>query len=662
MPAVLAAILPLLGSAVSSGMGLIGSVASSVTGAIAKLAGGIIGSVISGVVRVIAAIPSLIFGVVRGLVGAVGSIIGAVGNAAGSILKAGSTIGGVFLGAIAAAATGLKAVTSAAMEFAKNARTFSAQTGIGVGQSGSILNNLSALGIGNDAAGAAFGNQNPGVFGMKAGVFGLPSYTDPEFVARFAARYQQLNSQGMIGNIMARAMSRTLGVDNPEFLRAATYSPANIQRNQAYSQNINARLGLDPREIARLSEEIPLGLARLTSGLTAISQKVVSIALPYLESGVARAADFIAANADKIGGWIETAVTWIFETGPQLLATGFQMLTGAAQWGVDGIIGIAEWVGANLPGILSNAVQWVADGLSSFSNWVGVAGPKIVQGVAKFLGNVGLKFSGFLGGIADFIEQLDQSDAFEYVIKEIARSLDNGVLIFKGFAGVIGATFATIQNLILKSPIAEAFRQMGFTNIFGVDLMAQPLSTRDAYQTAYDAIPTTDFLGAAENFFNSNTMSDAVKDLRQAAKDQQDFFNGLSQGVTNYGGKFVNSLAGGSGDLANWLAPPGQENKGMQLGSWVAGLAGNIENFTKERIKPTVDNLANMASGATGPASKESRDSDFQKQFLANQREQIKLLQKGNETGATLPQQVARLMGFALYAQAEAEGRAILGQ
>jgi len=671
MPAFLAAILPALGSVLSSGISAVGglgikalatipTMALSAVRSVVGVAVSVVGAAVSAVAQTIGSIPQM-------LLGTVSALLGGVSNAAGAIIKVGTLLGGVFLGGLTGAAAGLKILTAASIEYAKNVRTISAQTGLGLDASAGLLNRNSAIGISNEATAGAFGNQNPAIFGMKANLFGLPRYDAPDFAARFAAKYQELNAQGMIGNIMARGMAKTLGLDSPDFLRAATYSPSQIRGNQEYGQQVNARLGLDAAQIGRLSQEIPLGMARLSTGLQAVSQKIVGIALPYLEQGLNRASTWLGQNASRIGEWIETAGNFLFNVAPGLIQAGLKAVTGGIAWGVDTFIAVSAILRDQLPTILGGVVDWTVTALSNFYNYVQTNGPRIVAGVANFLIGVGRNFGNFLVASAKFVEGLSNtSNPWRQAIEGVAQGLDLGVIALKSFAGTLNATWAAVENGIKTSPFATALKAVGITNIAGFDISSPARNVVDAYKSGFNAIPATDILSAVQNVLNSSAPADTGKWLREQAKAQNDFLNAMAANVTKYGNPLVSGLLTGTANLHNAIAGTaanGGKNKGRVAGEYLSGIFGDA-NKSAQGIKPYTDSLANLASGATskGAESKIEKQSTQLDQLIKLQQEQVNIAKQALASGRELPRQTAALLGYALFTEAEAEGRGILSQ
>ncbi|RYG54017.1 hypothetical protein EON80_32145, partial [bacterium] len=310
-----------------------------------------------------------------------GGVLRIIGGFASTVLSAGKSLF-TLIGVGAVSGVLIKAFLEAAkgaMEFSKGARLLSAQSGLSLDRSAALMRNLSAIGINQAPTG------NAAIFGMKAGAFGLPGIGNSDFAARFAERFQSLQGRGVVGQLMAGNMTKSLGLDSPEWLRVATMSPRSIRQQQSYSAGVQKSLGLTPEALRAYSEEIPNFINRLGTLWEGVKMKLASTALPILQSALGGVTSWLAQNASKASGWIEYSVRWLFVKAPLLAMGAVNNLVGITQTVVNGVLGVGEKIVAKLPSMLGGIVQWVADTLRKVAANFAHYSPILVQGVAQGL-------------------------------------------------------------------------------------------------------------------------------------------------------------------------------------------------------------------------------------------------------------------------------------
>lgn len=236
-----------------------------------------------------------------------GGLVGAIG------------VVGAAVGAVSLIAT--KAVRDFS-QLGRSIRDLSANTGMGFTKSGGLLNRFSALGVDRKDASGMFG-QNPMLFGIKAGVWGLPDASNPQFAASLATRYQGMQAMGPFGALMARNMLGTLGMDNEAGRRVASMPVRDIQNQLGFQSRVQSTLGVDPAVIARTSQQFDLLTGRLKIlGENALTRLAAEV-LPRVNAGLEVLTNHLANNAGASATLISKGVNAAFSS---LIAFGGFML------------------------------------------------------------------------------------------------------------------------------------------------------------------------------------------------------------------------------------------------------------------------------------------------------------------------------------------------
>lgn len=554
-----------------------------------------------------------------GVTSMLSTVVSGLANFGGALLRfvPAASVVGVFATAVAGAA-------QQAISFAQAAKSLSGLSGYGLGQSAGLLTRYGAQGVGPESLQALFGSTSPLVLNLKARAFGLPNFESANFGGALAGRYQSLNASGPLGPIQAQAMLRALGLNSQEFQRLANTSPATQQQNAAFSNRINASLGLSPDALARYSEVVPAALTRIGSAVQAIVLKLAGEALPLVEQTVDTVSSIIGANAPKIGAAIGGLVKWITTSVlPVFLSSGQALVTmGIAAF--RGFVGWANWFLNNIQDVLTKAVAFVTDvlnsWLSSFAQWA----PKAIEGFATFLEGTGNSIADFVGNVGAFIVQgltalsnwmqnvwSSPTNPFKVMVVGIADSLDTIINGTRSFVGHMAQLGAVLNNLIWINPIIRLLPQ--FRNI-------TYQSPSQAYANATAGVGQANIGQVARNTFANPAWSRGATAIANNLPNIQATFDNLQSGLRNgfnttaqnartYGTGIANGILNGGNAVSNFLSPAGQPNIGSKVGG---ALAENTRPYV-EGLSALQDGISSI-TGALGNSiggSRLDRNSDY---------------------------------------------------
>lgn len=319
-----------LSGLVSSGVGsVLGAGASAVS-----LAGGVgsrllsvlstgflkllssIGGAMSGVLRFALALPRAVMDGIGRLSDAVLGALGHVASTLSGLLGGAARVG---VAALGGAVAGLIAITARAVSSFVNLghsiNDLSASSGLNTAAAGGVVNRFAALGIAPGETASMFGGQNATMFGMKAGLWGLPGLGDPRFASSVAARFQGMQGS-VVGQMMSQQMLSSLGMNTEAGRRIASTPVAQIAAQQNYATRVQGSLGLDPGRMASITRQWDTLTNKAQTFTNAVLLKLADAALPYLN----RALDVLT----KIGAQYAGGIGGLIERGTQLFVQGVQ--------------------------------------------------------------------------------------------------------------------------------------------------------------------------------------------------------------------------------------------------------------------------------------------------------------------------------------------------
>lgn len=303
------------------------------------------------------------------------------------------------VGVIAAVTVAVVSLGRAAADFSRNITALRDATGLGNMQAAGVMQRFGAFGV-NPQQMLGSSQQNPAMFRMRAGIYGLPGYESPDFLPSLAGRYQSMARSGPLGQQMARQMLGNLEMDNPQVLQIANLPVNRIREQQASVQNVSGALGLSPDALKQVAQDFDLLTNRVQSfgqiTLAAIGQRL----LPYLTRGLEIATRAIEQNGPRIGQLIDVAV--------QGAVQGFGRFAHFLITTVpEAFFNAADFILRNLEPIVEAApVLFTAlrDGIINLMDAMGIAVPSLSEIVASVrvavdeLGAV-LEFARTLGGL-----------------------------------------------------------------------------------------------------------------------------------------------------------------------------------------------------------------------------------------------------------------------
>jgi len=389
--------------------------AASVVGTVVKAAGSMLSTVVSGVVSAgsgvlsalsgvaggLSSVGSAFIGAISGVLGAIGSVLGALVNAvqnlvkslvevAGSIVKFGLALAGIAIGAFVAA---VSSAIPAMLQFAKAAGQLRATSGLSYEKSGEILNRFGSVGIGKDAVNGMFGGagQSPFMFQMKAAAFGLPSYTDKNFLPEVAGMQRKVTDSNPYGPEIARSIMARLGMDNPQMRMLGNLTPARIRGEQAWTERVQSKLGVGGEATRKYAEDVPLLMNRIGQFIEFVKIRFANDLLPFVEGILGSLVDYLAANAGNIANAIRTGVEWLYADFPVLFLEGMKSVIAGAQWLVDGALTVVTAI-INIGHGFANFVRSLGDADSGINGFI--------EGFLGFLEYIVIGFNGFMKGLA----------------------------------------------------------------------------------------------------------------------------------------------------------------------------------------------------------------------------------------------------------------------
>lgn len=368
-----------------------GSVTASITGVFTRVTSfftGLLGTLFSRIGHALAELPGM---VLRGIGTLAEGVRSALGVVAGALKYGLYGIVGVVGGAVALLGKSVQAAST----WSKSVSAFSASTGLSSRTAGAVQSRFGAFGL--DAS-EMMGGQNPGMFGLHASVYGVPGYTDPNFLASAAGRFQGLNRGGVMGNIMAQNMAKSLGMGDSASLRLLNTPVGQIREQQRFSASVRGSMGLDDTAIVNVSRQWDL----LTNKMRVFGQdvllKIAQVALPKINAGFAALLKFGESQAGGIGGLITRAVNTAFAAFGHLAIflsrTAPSAVLGFTAIVLRGLIAISDFAPKAFRGLL----KAVDIGQAGFE-WLAKTGERAFDLLSRGISAVS-------AGISEFIKQL----------------------------------------------------------------------------------------------------------------------------------------------------------------------------------------------------------------------------------------------------------------
>lgn len=255
---------------------------------------------------------------------------------------------------IDALALALRSSVWSMAELAKSAASIRANTGMGYGQGGDLINRYGAFGIGAKEVGGIFSAQamNPLLAGIRNAVTGGLSPSDRNYLPDAARGYQNLAASGPFGRLPAnQRLDMQFGGQAPDSVRAVMNLPVQkIPQPVQWQQTTQASLGVTPDMIRRFAENIPLLQNRIGSLWEMIKVRFAGEPAPFFEKILGGIANYVSQNADKIADAIKTAARRLMVEAPALVLS-------FASGVVHGLAMFLKGTGAFLTGLAGNTVD-----------------------------------------------------------------------------------------------------------------------------------------------------------------------------------------------------------------------------------------------------------------------------------------------------------------
>ncbi|HEX9996710.1 MAG TPA: hypothetical protein VGB45_06175, partial [Abditibacterium sp.] len=624
----------------------------------------------------IISLPGLLLGGARGLLGVLGSVVGGIVSVAAKI---GVAFLGVTGGALAGFATAIQTSAQAALEFARNAGQLRGMTGLSFASSAGVLQRFGALGMNNQTTANTFGGQDPEIFRMKAAAYNLPGFESESFIPKLAATFQRQMEGGLMGRFQASAMMNMFGMNNPQMRAMAMLPQAKIQGQLAYSQNINVTLGLSPEAIRRYAEEIPLFIGRVSTFWEALKMKVAGEVLPMLEMGLNFVTNLASQNAGNIGEWVETAVEFLFVRAPILAMSGVNMVLGAAQVAVGAVIGWVGMAAQMLPALLGNATQWLADTIRNLADGFGRMAPIVIAGIATALSGLGHMVADWMRAFADQLRTFETGQGPLYGIAlSIAHTIDFLSTAFSFFGKIIEAFAGSIHNIStglnnvvsgLVNAAIDSARWMTKIGLANPGSLVHNIgqSTKWEYDdrwATYQGSKTqnwagTNLAGMLEGLRGSGQLGASANTIDRRADQFAAFTDRVADGFYNGAMSGARNMFDKAHGSANWLAPPGEKNKGTIAGEWAGGHLNEMAGLLQKYVKNPVDNMANWSQAYQRSLGSEQQRADRWQELIAATKGVEKAIRDTAKDGGSMGDTSTAIAAYMLKAFAQESGAAI---
>jgi hypothetical protein len=298
-------------------------------------------------------------------------------------------VGGI-VAAIGGLLLAIKSSTSAMTEFARNALSIRANTGMGYGAAGALLARNRAFGISGAETASAFGNagMNPLLGGMRGLGSGFGSTSDPRFFEN-AARSYQSQATNPLGRMLANnRLDSLFGGQAPDSVRnLVNMDPNKLRAQGQWQSNMQGRLGVTGGDIRKYAEDLPLLTNRIGSFIDMVKIKFAATLMPGIERGLTVAVNFISKNAGSIADAIKTAGRWLVVEAPvMVLKFGARVLEVFGNF-LGGAGAFLEGLANNSSGILK-VLDMILNGLRMFVSGVAGVGAGIAQAVSNVTGQI----------------------------------------------------------------------------------------------------------------------------------------------------------------------------------------------------------------------------------------------------------------------------------
>lgn len=291
----------MVGMAGAAGLGTVGAVVGTL---IAPGIGTAIGAVLGSGLAMLAA------KVVETFTGMFGKIFATIGKFAGEVGK----IMGEVLGAALKVA---QDVIQSMLKFSQSVMNLSQRSGLSIGQAAGAKINLMGFGLGDQAEGMYGQNvMFAGAINAAYGVRGAPG--SAENILSLRAAYQ--NRLAMMGGnpLLANQMLGAMGQEG--MMGVANMSEEQVKRQLARSSQMQSAFGMKPGEIASAQQDFGMLINSFMQFVELFKTKIGAEMLPMLTMMLDKVVAYVGENKDKIVAGIKSAVQWIVQELPAMVA------------------------------------------------------------------------------------------------------------------------------------------------------------------------------------------------------------------------------------------------------------------------------------------------------------------------------------------------------
>lgn len=368
---------------------------------------------------------SVFGGLISYTTGLFGKLIGAFARLPGQVL---STLGGVtrtitslfgatLKGALLATAGALAGVVVvsqravlATTAYGRSISYLSASTGLSARAAGGLQSRLGAVGV--DAS--SFAGQDAQMSAMRNSVFGVGGFSDPNFLAQAAGRFQSLNSQGTVGRQLARQLAASNGLNNEAGYRALATPVSQIREAQRFAGSVRGGLGIDDGAAASLGRSFDLLTGKFKVLGEGVLVRLGQAVLPRLNAGLDVLTRVLERNSGAVGQFIEQGVNVAFgaltRLGEFLYRTGPEAVLGFTGTFLKGLLAVAEFA----PTAWSGLLKLVDIGQAGFE-WLAKTGATAFDVLTR-------SFNAVVAGVGAFRTELPNlSAALSQVLDNIQR-------------------------------------------------------------------------------------------------------------------------------------------------------------------------------------------------------------------------------------------------
>lgn len=346
----------LAGGAVAIGGGLVGA---GIGGALGLGVGSAPGALVGGALGVGAAV--ILAKMVASVASMVSKTLGALGEAFG---KFGEVAGKVLSGVIDI----LQDAYQTGQRLAGNVMGMSRGGAYSVGGSYSMIRTFGAFGISAEQTAGMFANSNALTMAPRTAAWGLGgvgadgSLNGESFMTSLRSQFQGFISQygAQMGTMIGRTMLRSMGIDNPQMLRAVSTSGGVFNRQMA-----NAReLSLSPAALRKWDEDISLLQTTIGQFIEWAKVQIGQEFLPMFQDGLENLIGFVKDHKDEFIDSVKTVGEWFYVKLPFFIKTGLKTMIEALQGWLPGIAKFVDQV----VDIGSSMIDWAKELASKWRN------------------------------------------------------------------------------------------------------------------------------------------------------------------------------------------------------------------------------------------------------------------------------------------------------